>query len=286
MAQGARAALAGGVGRGRTRCVRDQGTFSAVAAGAALVRARGARARRARGAETLRAEEIELSVPDGRSVATLVSATPIHAADGTVESVVVTMQDLAPLEELERLRAEFLDMVSHELRAPLTSIKGAAATLLETSSTLDRAEMREFFRIIVEQTDHMRGRIDTGTLSVAPEPTEVATFVDRARSTFLRGSSGHNVLIDSARSPPRRGRPAGAGVRRPASPSPSAPRGSFRPRRRFARRCSRKPSGDPPWRCRIRPFRLASRAHDRCAPACAWAGPQAHPTRLREGAHP
>ena len=38
------------------------------------------------------------------------------------------MQDLAPLEEIERLRAEFLDMVSHELRAPLTSIKGAAAS--------------------------------------------------------------------------------------------------------------------------------------------------------------
>ena len=110
-------------------------------------------------AETMHCEEIELSVPDGRSVATLVNATPIHAADGTVESVVVTMQDLAPLEEVERLRAEFLDMVSHELRTPLTSIKGAAATLMETSPTLDRAEMREFFRIIVEQTDHMRGLI-------------------------------------------------------------------------------------------------------------------------------
>ena len=163
-------------------------------------------------AETMRAEEIEFSVPDGRSVATLVNATPIHSADGAVESVVVTMQDLAPLQEIERLRAEFLDMVSHELRAPLTSIKGSAATLLETSSSLDRAEMREFFRIIVEQTDHMRGlisdlldagRIDTGTLSVAPEPTEVATLVDRARNTFLSGGSGHNVLIDLAPELPR-----------------------------------------------------------------------------------
>ena len=35
-------------------------------------------------AETVRAEEMVLSVPDGRSVATLVNATPIHAEDGTV----------------------------------------------------------------------------------------------------------------------------------------------------------------------------------------------------------
>ena len=155
--------------------------------------------------ETVRAEEIELSVPDGRSVTTLVNSTPIHAADGALESVVVTMQDLAPLEELERLRAEFLSMVSHELRAPLTSIKGSAATVLSTTPELDPAEMREFFRIIDEQADHMRGlvgdlldvgRIDTGTLSVRPEPAEVADLVDRARNTFLSGGARHSVLID------------------------------------------------------------------------------------------
>ena len=110
-----------------------------------------------RNAETVRAEEIELSVPDGRSVTTLVNSTPILSADGAVESVVVTMQDLAPLEELERLRAEFLGMVSHELRTPLTSIKGSAATVLNARPELDPAEMREFFRIIDEQADHMRG---------------------------------------------------------------------------------------------------------------------------------
>ena len=84
-------------------------------------------------ATTLRAEEIVFSVPDGRSVTTLVNATPIRSEDGSVESVVVTMQDLAPLEELERLRTEFLGMVGHELRTPIASIKGSAATLLEAS---------------------------------------------------------------------------------------------------------------------------------------------------------
>ena len=157
-----------------------------------------------RNAGTVRAEEIEISVPDGRSVTVLVNATPIHSADGAVESVVVTMQDLAPLEELERLRAEFLGMVGHELRTPLSSIKGSAATALGTEPELDPAEMREFFRIVDEQADHMRGligdlldvgRIDSGTLSVSPEPLEVAALVERARNTFLSGGR-HSVLID------------------------------------------------------------------------------------------
>ena len=156
-------------------------------------------------ATTIRAEEVVLSVPEGGTVRTLINATAIRGEDGEVPSVVVTMQDLAPLEELERQRAEFLGMVSHELRAPLTAIKGSAATLLEQSTELDAAEMREFHRIIDGQADHMRdlignlldaGRIEAGTLSVAPEPSEVAALVDRARNTFLNGSGRHTVVID------------------------------------------------------------------------------------------
>ena len=156
-------------------------------------------------AETVRAEEIVLSLPDGRSVETLVNVTPIHTGDGTVASVVVTMQDLSPLQELERLRAEFLGMVSHELRAPLTSIKGSAATALGTSRVVGPAEVRQFFRIIEEQADHMdgligdlldMGRIEAGTLSVDAELSDLAALVDQARNTFLSGGGRHSVSID------------------------------------------------------------------------------------------
>ena len=102
-----------------------------------------------------RAEEVVLSVPDGRSVTTLINATPIHGPEGALASVVVTMQDLAPLRELERMRAEFLGMVSHELRAPLTSIKGSAATVLRAARIFGPAEVAQFFRIIDEQADRM-----------------------------------------------------------------------------------------------------------------------------------
>ena len=158
--------------------------------------------------ETVRSEEVALSVPDGRSVMTLINATPIHDPDGpddALASVVVTLQDLEPLRDLERMRAEFLGMVSHELRAPLTSIKGSAATVLRASRIFGPAEGTQFFRIIDEQADRMdnligdlldAGRIETGTLSVAPEPSEVAALVDQARGTFVSGGGRHTVRID------------------------------------------------------------------------------------------
>ena len=155
--------------------------------------------------ETVRAEEIVLQAPDGRSVTTLINATSIRSQEGEVVSVVVTLQDMTPLEEMERLRAEFLGMVSHELRTPLTSIKGSAATLTEAASDLDPAEMLQFFRIIGEQADYMRdligdlldvARIETGELSVAPAPADVATLVDEARSRFQSGGGRNNLRID------------------------------------------------------------------------------------------
>ena len=163
-------------------------------------------------AETVRAEEMTLTVPDGRSVSTLVNVTPIRSADGAVESVVVTLQDLAPLEEIERQRAEFLSLVSHELRAPLISIKGSTATVLGASPAPDPAEMLQFFRVIDDQADQMRGligdlldqgRIETGTLSVSPEAADVAGLVDQARDAFLSGGGRHAMRIDLPEDLPR-----------------------------------------------------------------------------------
>ena len=155
--------------------------------------------------ETVRGEEMALTVPNGRSVATLVNSTPIQAADGAVESVVVTLQDLTPLEELERSRAEFLSLVSHELRVPLAAIKGSATTVLDASRAPNLAEILQFFRIIEQQADHMRGlisdlldagHIKAGTLSVTTEPAEVDDLVEQARKSFLSGGGQHTLLID------------------------------------------------------------------------------------------
>ena len=111
----------------------------------------------------------------------------------------------ADLEALERQRAEFLGMESHELRVPLTSIKGSTASVLGAAPVPPRGEMLQFFRIIDKQADHMRGlianlldagSIEAGTLTVAPAPSDVAKLVDQARNTFLSGGGRNPVPID------------------------------------------------------------------------------------------
>ena len=103
------------------------------------------------------------------------------------------------------MRAEFLAMISHELRVPLSSIRGSATALLDEASSMDPAEMHQFHRIILDQTDRMRAlitdlldvaRIETGTLAVQPAPADVAALVDEARNSFLSGGGRETLHIE------------------------------------------------------------------------------------------
>ena len=154
---------------------------------------------------TVRAEEVVYSVPDGRSFAALVNGTPIHSQEGEIISFLFTLQDMAPLKELERMRAEFLAMVSHELRTPLTSVKGSITTLLDPSASLNPSETLQFHRIIDTQANRMRAliaalldvaRIESGMLSVLPKPSEMAALVEEAHSAFRSGGGEHEIHID------------------------------------------------------------------------------------------
>ena len=154
--------------------------------------------------ETVRAEEIVLNGPDGRSLTATLDATPIHSEDGQPESFVMTLRDRSQLDDLERLRAEFLAVVSHNLRGPLAAIKGSATTVLGDTSAVDRPEMVQLFHVINQQADHMRGLINdlldvtsirTGTLQVHTVPMQVIGLVDEARNTYLSGGGGNDVQM-------------------------------------------------------------------------------------------
>ncbi|MDE2823183.1 MAG: ATP-binding protein [Chloroflexota bacterium] len=155
--------------------------------------------------EVVRAEEILLNRPDGRTLTILVNATPIYSDDGSIVSAVAVIQDMTPLEEMERMRNEFLAMVSHELRGPLTTIKGSAATVLSTTRPFSPMETRSFFRTIDQQTDLLSDlvsnlldvtKIEAGALVVDPQPTDANDLIEETVNSFLHGGSQQPVQVD------------------------------------------------------------------------------------------
>ncbi len=58
------------------------------------------------------------------------------------------------------MKNEFVSMVTHELRTPLTNIAGFAETLMDTWQDLEQADIEEFLRIIVSESEHLKNLVE------------------------------------------------------------------------------------------------------------------------------
>jgi two-component system phosphate regulon sensor histidine kinase PhoR len=67
---------------------------------------------------------------------------------------VAVLHDVTETRRLEQIRSEFVANVSHELKTPVTSVKGFAETLLD-GAMYDEATLREFLKIIYDESDRL-----------------------------------------------------------------------------------------------------------------------------------
>ncbi len=157
--------------------------------------------------ETTIAEEIVVHLPDGKTLTTLTNCAPIFSGSGEIVSVLTVMQDMTPLEQQERRRAEFLGKVSEELRTPLTTIKGSVFALRSILEAMYPSEPMQLLRIIDQQTDLMRSQInslieltqiETGTLSVITEPADVRRLIELSCGEYLRHHAEITIQLDIA----------------------------------------------------------------------------------------
>ena len=157
--------------------------------------------------ETVVAEEVVVHRPDGTTLTTLINCLPIFSGSGEILSVLMVSLDMTPLEKQELRRAEFLEMVSAELRTPLISIKGSTAALRTSDEPASRTEELQLLRIIDQQADLMRSQInslneltqiETGTLSVVAEPTDVARLIEWSCGEYLSEHAAITVQTNIA----------------------------------------------------------------------------------------
>ncbi|MBN6188019.1 PAS domain S-box protein [Aneurinibacillus sp. BA2021] len=84
---------------------------------------------------------------------------------GEIKGVIILLHDITAIRRLEKMRSEFVANVSHELKTPITSIKGFAETLLD--GALEDVEIsRSFLTIINEESDRLN-RLITDILDLS-----------------------------------------------------------------------------------------------------------------------
>jgi two-component system phosphate regulon sensor histidine kinase PhoR len=87
------------------------------------------------------------------------NGTPLHDDSGRNIGVLVVMNDVTRLRRLENVRRDFVANVSHELKTPITSIKGYVETLLDGAID-QKEEALPFLKIVMKQTNQLSAIIE------------------------------------------------------------------------------------------------------------------------------
>ena len=94
----------------------------------------------------------EVTVQAAGDIALAVTAARLAGPEG---GVVWTLRDITERARLEQAKSDFVATASHELRSPLTSIKGFIELLESTNSENLTERQHEFIRIVLQSTDRL-----------------------------------------------------------------------------------------------------------------------------------
>jgi len=109
------------------------------------------------------------------------------------------------LEEANRLKAELISTLAHEMRTPLTSIKGYSTALLMEDVNFGIEAQREFLQIVDEECDVLEeiihdllesSIIDAGLLKLEPQPVMLPRLAQSVVHDISRRSHRHRLLAD------------------------------------------------------------------------------------------
>ena len=148
-----------------------------------------------------------LAIPrGGEEVWLSLSEAVMRDPSGEIAGRIFTFRDISAQRLVEQMKSGFVSTVSHQLRAPLTSIYGFAETLLRHDINFSEEERRTFLQYVVSESERLTAivdmllnvaRLDAGDLQVELAPTDlralVTDVVEHADPALM---NGHEFVLE------------------------------------------------------------------------------------------
>lgn len=142
--------------------------------------------------------------PQSRQVVAVI-ATPMRDAGGHVVGAVAVVRDVTQQKALERLRLDFISAAAHELKTPITTLKGyAQLALMRLRTNIDRPRLQRALQSIDIQADRVVHivqklldvtKMQVGLLDLEPEPIDLALLVRGCVEQTQAMSSRHELSL-------------------------------------------------------------------------------------------
>jgi len=129
-----------------------------------------------------------------RDIPVLSSAAPLRNGDGELTGCVEIIRDISKLKELEQEKEDFVSMLSHDLKSPITAVVGSIDLVREGRLGAVNADQCEYLDAAVESCEEMVEMIDTllgihkfeaGKMRLAFKEEDPAALVARSVTKFL-----------------------------------------------------------------------------------------------------
>lgn len=132
------------------------------------------------------------------------AALPLDEQEG-LQATVIGLHDISQLKAVDQMKSDFVAMVSHELRAPLTTVSGSVETLRLLDPSADRESYQEVLELLDRQTRRLRQvveevlqltRFDAGRLEVQVQTVALIRFLGRMIERInMEWSEGDHYII-------------------------------------------------------------------------------------------
>ena len=115
------------------------------------------------------------------------------------------LQDTQSLNEANRFKAELISTLAHEMRTPLTSIKGYSTALLMEEASFNPETRKEFLEIVDEECDALQDLIhdllessiiDAGLFRIEPQPVRLPRLAQTVVDDMTRRARKHRLVLD------------------------------------------------------------------------------------------